>query len=89
MRDLDPRPVRKAMTVVGERLIYELRGVPCLDLEAVAADPEGLCRHPHVLLPRRGPARLEQAIASHATRLGEKLRREGVGTDHVTVFFHT
>ena len=34
-------------------------------------------------------ATLEQAIASHAIRLGEKLRREGVGTDHVTVFFHT
>jgi hypothetical protein len=24
-----------------------------------------------------------------AQGLGEKLRREGVGTDHVTVFFHT
>ncbi len=32
---------------------------------------------------------MEQAIATHAARLGEKLRRGGLGTDHVTVFFHT
>jgi DNA polymerase V len=32
---------------------------------------------------------MEQAIAAHATRLGEKLRRGGLGTDHVTVFLHT
>ena len=32
LRDLDPRPVRKAMTVVGERIIHELRGLSCLPL---------------------------------------------------------
>ncbi len=34
-------------------------------------------------------AELEQAVAAHATRLGEKLRREGLATSHVTVFYHT
>jgi len=32
---------------------------------------------------------LLEAIAAYATRLGEKLRRERLGTDHVHVFFHT
>ena len=32
---------------------------------------------------------MEQAVATHASRLGEKLRWEGLGADHVTVFFHT
>ena len=32
---------------------------------------------------------MEEAIATHAARLGEKLRSGGLGTDHVTVFFHT
>jgi DNA polymerase V len=89
VRDLDPRAVCKSMTVVGERLIYELRGVPCLDLEAVAPTRKG-CAVTRMFSSRvEDLATLEQAIASHATRLGEKLRREGVGTDHVTVFFHT
>ena len=34
-------------------------------------------------------ATLEQAIATHAARLGEKLRRQALATDHVTVFYHT
>ncbi|MBK3403666.1 DUF4113 domain-containing protein [Methylorubrum rhodesianum] len=29
-----------------------------------------------------------EAVATHASRLGEKLRQGGFGTDHVTVFFH-
>ncbi len=32
---------------------------------------------------------MEQAVATHAARLGEKLRAGGLGTDHVTVYFHT
>src|SRR5690606_37592352 len=32
---------------------------------------------------------MEEAVASYATRLGEKLRRHGLATDHVTVFMHT
>ena len=34
-------------------------------------------------------ATIEQAVASHAARLGEKLRRERLGTNHVSVFHHT
>jgi len=77
------------MTVVGERLIYELRGVSCLNLEAVAPSRKG-CAVTRMFSSRvEDLATLEQASASYATRLGEKLRREGVGTDHVTVFFLT
>jgi DNA polymerase V len=31
---------------------------------------------------------MEQAIAAHATRLGQKLRRQALGTDHVSIFYH-
>ncbi|WP_348649395.1 hypothetical protein [Methylobacterium aquaticum] len=32
---------------------------------------------------------LEPAVAAHATRLGEKLRRDGLAVSAVTVFYHT
>ena len=89
VRDLDPRPVRKSMTVVGERLIYELRGLACLDLEALAPTRKGCAVTRSFSSRVEDRASLEQAVATHATRLGEKLRREGLGTDHVTVFYHT
>ena len=89
VRDLDTRAVRKAMTVVGERLVQELRGVPCLNLEELAPTRKG-CAVTRSFSDRvEDRATMEQAVAAHATRLGEKLRREGLGTDHVTVFFHT
>ena len=89
VRDLDPKVARKTMTVVGERLVHELRGTPCLDLETVAATRKG-CAVTRSFSERvEDRATMEQAVATHASRLGEKLRREGLATNHVTVFFHT
>ncbi|CAM2789673.1 Protein UmuC [Methylobacterium mesophilicum] len=89
MRDLDTRVVRKVMTVMGERLVQELRGVACLDLEEVAATRK-VCAVTRSFSDRvEDLTTMEQAIATQASRLGEKLRREGLGTDHVTVFSHT
>ena len=89
LRDLDPRPVRKALTVVGERIVYELRGVSCLALEQLPAGRKG-CAVTRMFSRRvEGQETLLEAVAAYATRLGEKLRRERLGTDHVHVFFHT
>ncbi len=86
---MDPKLARRSMTVVGERIIHELRGVTCLSLEEHAPTRKG-CAVTR-MFSRRVEDRptMEQAVATHASRLGEKLRREGLGTDHVTVFFHT
>ncbi len=89
LRDVVPRPLRNALTIVGERTIHELRGISCLGLELVPARRKGcaLTRSFSGRVTER--AEMEQAVAAHATRLGEKLRREGLGTDQVTVFYHT
>jgi DNA polymerase V len=86
---LDPKLMRKSMTVVGERIIHELNGVPCISLESVAPTRKG-CAVTRSFSGRvETLAMMQEAIAAHATRLGEKLRRHGLATDHVTVFFHT
>ena len=87
--DLDPRPVRKAMTVVGERIIHELRGLSCLPLGLMPAQRKGCAVTRSFSTRIEDRATMEQAVAAHATRLGEKLRREALGTNHVTVFYHT
>lgn len=89
LRDLDPRPVRKAMTVVGERIIHELRGVACLPLELMPAQRKGCAVTRSFSSRIEDRATMEQAVSAHATRLGEKLRRGGLGTSHVSVFYHT
>ncbi len=89
LRDLDPRPARASLTVVGERIIHELRGRSCLPLEIVPARRKGcaVTRSFSTRITQRDV--LEQAVAAHATRLGEKLRRDGLAVSAVTVFYHT
>jgi DNA polymerase V len=86
---LDPKLARKTLTVVGERIIHELRGQPCIDLETMAPTRKG-CAVTRSFAGRVDSLdMMQEAIAAHATRLGEKLRHHGLATDHVTVFFHT
>ncbi|KQN75028.1 Y-family DNA polymerase [Devosia sp. Leaf64] len=89
LRDMDPKLARQLMTVVGEKTIHELNGIPCVGLETVAPQRKG-CAVTRSFGERViHKSQMEQAVAGYATRLGEKLRRHGLATDHVTVFMHT
>ncbi|SFV32223.1 DNA polymerase V [Devosia crocina] len=89
VRDMDPKLARQLMTVVGERIIHELNGRQAIALEAVAPQRKG-CAVTRSFGERvTQKIQMEQAVAGYATRLGEKLRRHNLATDHVTVFMHT
>ena len=85
----DLRQARQLLTVAGEKIVHELRGISCMPLELVAPQQKG-CAVTRSFSSRitELPMMLE-AVATHASRLGEKLRKQGLGTDHVTVFYHT
>lgn len=89
VRDMDPKLARQLMTVVGERLVHELNGRACIALEAVAPQRKGCAVTRSFGQRVTAKQDMEQAVAGYATRLGEKLRRHGLATDHVTVFMHT
>lgn len=89
LRDMDPKLARQLMTVVGEKIIHELNGIPCIALEAVAPQRQGCAVTRSFGTRVTTKVEMEQAVAGYATRLGEKLRRHGLATDHVTVFMHT
>jgi DNA polymerase V len=42
LKRADPKAIRRKMTVVGERLVHELNGRPCLPLELIAPPRKGL-----------------------------------------------
>ena len=89
LRDMDPKLARQIMTVVGERIIHELNGRPCITLETVAPQRKGCAVTRSFGNRVTSKVEMEQAVAGYASRLGEKLRRHGLATDHVTVFMHT
>ncbi len=81
--------IRRAMTVVPARLAAELAGIRCLDLELIPARRKGCAVTRQFGRPVVACREMEEAVASHMTRLAEKLRREGLATSDVVVFYHT
>jgi DNA polymerase V len=89
LRDMNLQLARKTLTVVGERIVQELRGYPCIPIEMAPAQQKG-CAVTRSFSGRVTElTALLEAIATHASRLGEKLRAQGLATNHVTVFYHT
>ena len=87
--DSEPKRIRQAMTVVGERIVHELNGLSCLPLEAVAAQRKGIAVTRSFGMPVLTLSKMHEAVASYATRAAEKLRRHQVAAVQGFVFMHT
>jgi DNA polymerase V len=74
LRDADAETIRQRISVVTERTVRELRGLSCLDLEAMAPDRQQIMssrsfgRYVHRL------KELEESVAAYIGRAAEKLR---------------
>ena len=89
LRNADPRIMRQVLSVVGERIVHELRGLSCLPLESVAPQRKGLAVTRSFSRPITTLPEMQQAIAAYATRAAEKLRKHGVAAVSGHVFMHT
>lgn len=89
LRDADPRFVRERTSVVIERMIHELRGVPCIELEETAPDRKSIMASRSFGRPVTARREMEEAVATHTARAAEKMRRQGLATASLVVFVHT
>ena len=85
----DPVVVRSVFSVVVERMIHELRGRPCLDLERHSPDRKSIMATRSFGRPVALRREMEEAVASHTARAAEKMRRQGLATASLIVFAHT
>jgi DNA polymerase V len=81
--------VRKHLTIKGLRLVWELRGISCLPIEVFERPRKGLCCSRSFGRPVTTLEGLEDAVAMHCARGGEKLRRQRLAASHLTVFIST
>lgn len=81
--------LRKNMSVVGLRTAQELRGVACLELEHEADPKKGITVSRSFGKRLTAYTEIREAMASYASRAGEKLRRENLQAKHILVFMHT
>lgn len=89
LRGADDGWVRKKMGVVGLRTVMELRGISCSQMDSVVADKQSCCVSRSFGQEITALSDIREAVASHAARAGQKLRRGGLMARHLTVFLLT
>lgn len=89
LHEADPKRIRRAFSVVMERLVWELRGVPAITLDDMAAPKQQIMVSRSFGRTTTDPADLREAVRQHAGRAGEKLRRQGSLAGAVMVFVRT
>jgi DNA polymerase V len=89
LKQADPRFIRERFNVVLERLVLELRGVPCISLEEAPPDRKSIMASRSFGRTVETRAELEEAVATYTSRAAEKLRKQGLAANRITVFAHT
>jgi nucleotidyltransferase/DNA polymerase involved in DNA repair len=89
LRDMPMKQARAVGTVVLERLVAELRGIPSNAVEAVEPRRKGMAVTRSFGTPICDFERMMGALSQYALRAGEKLRSHGLVAARLTTFFHT
>lgn len=89
LRDADRRWIRRRLTVVGARIVEELRGIRCLSIEQCPQQKKSVtCSRSFGRLVTSLDD-LREAVAVYTTRVAERLRRAGLAARVLTVFINT
>ncbi len=89
LRAIDDTLIRRRAGVTGLRTVWELRGRSCLPLTMVIPTRKGITCSRSFGKRTRNRNQLREAVASYASRAGEKLRRDRSTAGALTVFLMT
>lgn len=86
---LDANWVRGKMTVVGQRTRDELLGKPCIALDTIIKAKKNIATTRGFGKKLSDINIIAEAVATHAVRCAEKLRRQRSVANYLTIFIHT
>jgi DNA polymerase V len=89
LRDVDIAWARRALTVVGARIVEELRGHSCLPIESCPPPKKSLTCSRSFGNPVETASALREAVATFTIRVAERLRRNRLAASAITVFAAT
>ena len=89
LRDADRRWIRQRMTIVGARIVEELRGIRCLALEQCPQQKKSITCSRSFGRVVESPEELREAVSVYTSRAAERLRRSRLATGVVTIFIST
>ncbi len=88
-KDLDDAWIRKHLSVVALRTAWELRGVPCLELEEEPPPKKAIMSSKSFSRPVEKIEEVEEAVATYMAVAAEKMRKQGSLASYVEVFVTT
>ena len=88
LRDTNPSFIRNHLSVIGERIVYELRGISCISLDQVNPKKNILSSKSFGKLITE-VEELEEALANYAFRACQKLRKQNSKTEGIYIFLKT
>jgi DNA polymerase V len=86
---LDPATVRSRWSVVLERTVRELQGMPCIELDSAPEPKKEIACTRSFGHPVTDLQPLVEAVSEFAGRAAEKLRKQGSVAGQLLVFCHT
>ncbi len=89
LRDMDLRTGRKKLTVVGARLIQELRGIPCLPLEMIDPVNKSICCSRSFAGEVKTLGELTESVINYLSTAAEKMRRQDLVANALNLFIET
>ena len=89
LREAEATAIRQTLNVVGERIVYELRGEACLELEQVPPPKQNIMTSRSFGKVVTDKGQLLEAIADYAARAALKLRGQGSRCGGLSVFLKT
>ena len=81
--------IRQKMHVVGVRMLHELQGTICYQLENEPASKKGICVSRSFGHSQKDVQVINEAVATFAARVGEKLRKQKSCAHIIHVFLYT
>lgn len=81
--------IKKNLGVTGLRIVWELRGISCLQLEEISGTKKGILSSRSFGKPVQKLEELKEAVAHYTTRAAEKLRQEKCKASFIHVWIVT
>lgn len=81
--------IRRRLSVVGLRMVKELRGTPCFPLEEQASKKKNICTSRSFGKSISNIEGLKEAVSNYANSCAYKLRKQQGCASRISVFIHT
>ncbi|HPI41894.1 MAG TPA: DUF4113 domain-containing protein, partial [Pseudobdellovibrionaceae bacterium] len=89
LRDANEYLIQKQLTVVGRRILQELRGESCIQLEQIVKEKKSICSSRSFGRPVYELSALKESVANHVHTAAEKMRKDFSRARSIQVFIQT